>query len=298
MDRLRAGVLVWSVLAVASVAEAAEVDAGLIAAIRASDDTAVRAAVDGGADVTAAESDGTTPLHWAVHVNHPSIVATLLEAGAEPSATNRYGVAPIALAAVNGNALIVELLLDAGIDANTTLAEGESVLMTAARTGALEVVKLLLDHGADANGVEAWRGQTALMWAAAEGHARVIPTLLSAGADVTARSHRGWTALLFAIRQGQIDVVQTLLEAGVDVEESLPVANETQRGGTSAEAQATGLNAFLLAAANAHYELAALLVDRGADVNVASRGWTALHQVSWLRKAGIAGSNNPAPRGS
>jgi len=298
MDRLCAGVVVWSVLAVASVGEAAEVDAGLIAAIRASDDTAVRAAVDGGADVTAAESDGTTPLHWAAHANHPSIVATLLEAGAEPSATNRYGVAPIALAVVNGNAPIVELLLDAGIDANTTLAEGESVLMTAARTGALEVVKLLLDHGADANGVEAWRGQTALMWAAAEGHARVIPTLLSAGADVTARSHRGWTALLFAVRQGQIDVVQTLLEAGVDVEESLPVANETQRGGTSAEAQATGLNAFLLAAANAHYELAALLVDRGADVNVASRGWTALHQVSWLRKAGIAGSNNPAPRGS
>ena len=53
-----------------------------------------------------------------------------------------------------------------------------------------------------------------------------------------------------------------------------------------------------MAAANAHYELAALLVDRGADVNVAPRGWTALHRVSWVRKAGIAGSNNPSPKGS
>ena len=79
---------------------------------------------------------------------------------------------------------------------------------------------------------------------------------------------------------------------------SPPVIEERRRGGTSAERGATGLNAFLLAAANAHYELAALLVDRSADVNVASRGWTALHQVSWVRKAGIAGSNNPAPKGS
>ena len=28
------------------------------------------------------------------------------------------------------------------------------------------------------------------------------------------------------------------------------------------------------------------------------QGWTALHQVSWVRKAGVAGSNNPAPQGS
>ena len=92
--------------------------------------------------------------------------------------------------------------------------------------------------------------------------------------------------------------MQTLLEAGVDVEESLPVREDVRRGGTSAERAATGLNAFLLAAANAHYELASLLIDRGADVNAAARGWTALHQVSWVRKAGIAGSNNPAPKGS
>ncbi|MGH2437954.1 MAG: ankyrin repeat domain-containing protein, partial [bacterium] len=30
----------------------------------------------------------------------------------------------------------------------------------------------------------------------------------------------------------------------------------------------------------------------------APQGWTALHQVSWVRKTGIAGSNNPAPEGS
>ena len=277
-------------------AEAA--DSGLIEAIKAVDDAGLRAALARGADVTATDPDGTTPLHWAVHANDVTIVDLLIEAGADADAANRYGVRPLSLACTNGNVAIVELLLDGGADANTALAEGETALMTAARTGALDVVRVLLARGADVNAAEAWRGQTALMWAAAEGHEQLIPTMLSYGADVAARSTKGWTPLLFAVRQGRIDVVQTLLEAGVDVEESLPVAQETRRGGTSAERAATGLNAFLLAAANAHYELAGLLVDRGADVNVASRGWTALHQLSWVRKAGIAGSNNPSPKGS
>ena len=283
---------------VRSAAAAEAADAGLLGAIRAGDAAAVQAALDRGADLAAADPDGTTPLHWAVHANDTAVVRLLLDAGADAATSNRYGVQPLSLACTNGNAAVAALLLDAGADPETTLAEGETALMTAARTGSLDVVRLLLDRGADVNAAESWRGQTALMWAAAEGHAQLIPTMLSHGADVAARSKKGWTPLLFAVREGQIGVVQTLLEAGVDVEEALPVAQETRRGGTSAERAATGLNAFLLAAANAHYELAALLVDRGADVNAASRGWTALHQVSWVRKAGIAGSNNPAPQGS
>ena len=296
---LAALVLVAVMTAGTGVAVGAEAaDVGLVRAVQAADEAGVRAAIERGADVTAADPDGTTPLHWAAHADDAAIVELLLAAGADPQAANRYGVRPISLACTNGDAAIVEALLDAGADPDTALAEGETALMTAARTGALDVVRLLLDRGADVNAAESWRGQTALMWAAAEGHAHLIPTMLSHGADVAARSTKGWTPLLFAVREGRIGVVQTLLEAGAGVEESLPVTEETRRGGTSAERAATGLNAFLLAAANAHYELAALLVDRGADVNVASRGWTALHQVSWVRKAGIAGSNNPAPKGS
>ena len=296
---LVAALLVSASPGAAEAAVAAEAaDAGLVAAIRAGDGAGVRAAIERGADVLAADPDGTTALHWAAHADDPAIVELLLAAGADPQAANRYGVRPISLACTNGNVAIVESLLDAGADPGTALAEGETALMTAARTGALDVVRLLLDRGADVNAAEAWRGQTALMWAAAEGHAHLIPTMLSYGADVAARSTKGWTPLLFAVREGRIDVVQTLLEAGSGVEEALPVTEETRRGGTSAERAATGLNAFLLAAANAHYDVAALLVDRGADVNVAARGWTALHQVSWVRKSGVAGSNNPPPAGS
>ena len=271
----------------------------LVAAVKAGDIVRVQTLLDQGVDVNAAEPDGTTPLHWAAYGEDIEIVQLLLDAGAVANNGNRYGVRPLSLAAVHGHAKIVSALLGAGANPNTSVMEGETVLMTAARSGNVDAVKLLLDAGANPNAQEHWKGQTALMWAASEGHAAVIPPLVSYGADLTARSEQGFTALLFAAREGQIDVVQTLLEAGADLDEQLSINSTLTAGGVARRrASDAGLNAFLLAAGSAHFELAAYLLDRGVDPNTAPRGWTALHQLSWVRKAGIAGSNDPAPRGS
>jgi ankyrin repeat protein len=280
----------------------------LVDAVKAGDTPRVRALLDTRADVNATQSDGTTPLHWAVDRDQPEVVQMLIRAGANVTAANRYGATPLWLASVNGNAKTMAMLLEAGADARSANADGETALMVAARTGKTDAVNLLLARGADPNAQEGWRGQTALMWAAAEGHAVVIDVLVARGADVKARSNAGFTALLFAAREGRIAAVEALLKAGADMNESLPVRRRgPQAGAPQTAGQAAtptpppaevGLNAFLLAAANAHYELAAVLLDRGADPNAAPQGYTALHQVSWVRKAGVAGSNNPAPPGS
>ena len=288
---------VFALLAESAPIEAA--DARLVDAVKRADHAAVRALIAESVDPDAPQADGSTPLHWAVHADHTDIAALLVEAGANVTTANRYGVQPLSLACINGNPAMVELLLDAGADPNATLAAGETVLMTAARTGVVEVVDLLLARGADVNATEAWRGQTALMWAAAEGHAAVVSALLAAGADVGAASGRGFTALLFAAREGEIEVAGQLLDAGASLDDALSVNSRRTAGGVEVvPASEDGLNAFLLAVGSAHYELAALLLARGADPNAAPRGWTALHQVSWVRKAGVAGSNNPAPEGS
>jgi ankyrin repeat protein len=271
----------------------------LIDAIKANDVGTVRALLDKRTDVNVVQADGTTALHWAVDRDAAEIVQLLVRAGANIKATNRYGVTPLWLASLNGNAATIGMLLEAGADANTGSAEGETVLMVAARTGKVDAVSALLARGADPDAKENWRGQTALMWAAAEGHAAVIQTLVARGADVHARSNGGFTPLLFAAREGRIAAVEALMQAGANMNDSLPVRRRPAQ--TEASAPVTtelGANAFLLAAANAHYELAAWLLDRGADPNAAPQGYTALHQVSWVRKAGIAGSNNPAPQGS
>jgi uncharacterized protein len=276
----------------------------LVDAIKAGDVARTRTLIEKRADVNAAQSDGTTPLHWAVDREQTEIVQMLIRAGANVKAANRYGATPLWLASVNGNAKTLAMLLEAGADARSANGDGETALMAAARTGKVDAVNLLLARGADPNVKEGWRGQTALMWAAAEGHAAVIRVLIARGADLNARSNAGFTALLFAAREGRIAAVSALLEVGADLNDSLPVRRRGPQGGAPQTAAQTaapaevGLNAFLLAAANAHYELAAMLLERGANPNAAPQGYTALHQVSWVRKAGIAGSNNPAPQGS
>ena len=271
----------------------------LIDAVKQGDLAAVRTVLGQGVDVNTPEADGATALHWAIYRNNLPVVEALVGAGADVTAQNRYGVRPLGLASVNGNGALLEFLLDAGADANTTLAEGETALMTAARGGRVDAVTTLLAHGADVNAVESWRGQTALMWAAAEGHSDVVKVLIDHGADIHATSEKAFTALLFASRQGQIDTVQALLDAGADLEATLDVFPRRTTGGVAIDVPPEpGLNALLLAAGNAHYELATLLLARGADPNASPRGWTVLHQVSWVRKAGVAGSNDPAPTGS
>ena len=279
---------------------AARRDAPLIAAVKAVDVEAVRSlVVDRGVDVNQAAPDGATALHWAVHRNDAGLVGLLLDAGADVSAVNRYGVQPISLAAENGNAEILEALLDAGADPNAALPEGETVLMTAARTGNAAAIRVLLVRGADPNLRDGFRGQTALMWAAARNNADAVHALAELGADVHAETETvdrpangnrlfyappptGFTALLFAARSGHIDAVQVLLAAGADVNDTL----------------SDGQSALVVAVANANWELADYLLDRGADPNLAGAGWNALHQLLRTRRMNTGfGFPGPIPSG-
>src|SRR5215831_18956230 len=232
--------------------------------------------------------DGSRPLHWAAPSDDLEAVNILIRGAAHVKATNRYGVTPLSLACVNGNAAIIESLLKAGADPNTALPGGETALMTVARTGKADAVEALLAHGADAKFKEAQRGQTALMWAAAEGNTAAVSELVEFGADIHASTKGGLTPLLFAVREGRIETVKALLKAGADV-------NETWKAGRGTGV--SGISVMVLAVANAHYELAEVLLDAGADPNAAAEGWTALHQITWVRKPG-KGDNDPAPDGS
>ncbi len=273
-------------------------DSRLSDAVKSGNATTVRTLIAQHVDVNAAAVDGTTLLHDAVAADAPAIVDLLLKAGAQVNVANRYGVRPLTLACENGNAAVIERLLQAGADPNTTQSKGETALMTAARAGTVAGVTALLARGADVNAHESWRGQTALMWAAAEGHAKVVQLLLERGAQISARSTTGFTALLFAAREGRIETVRVLLDQGAPLDEALRLPPSRQNTSDEKTVPESGFNAFMLASANAHYRLASMLLDRGADPNQSPKGWTALHQLSWVRKAGIAGSNNPAPEGS
>ncbi len=261
--------LLGASLALALGLSAAGNEASLVEAVKARNTQAALALLSKPGEINTPEADGTTALHWAVHHDDLALADALLRAGADAGLANRYGVTPIYLAAENGSRALIERLTDAGVDPETALPGGETALMTAARAGNPDAVRVLLVRGANPNAREGWRGQTALMWAAAENNADVIRELVRAGADVTATSTSGsLTPLLFAVRGGHLDATRALLEAGAEVNERL----------------SDGMSALVLAVFNAHYELAAILLEHGADPNAAEQGWTALHQVAWSRR--------------
>jgi len=246
-----------------------------------------------GADVNAAQADGTTALHWAAYHDDPRTAALLLKAGASAKAANRYGVTPLALACTNGGTEVVDLLLKAGADPNATLRGGETALMTAARTGKIGPVKALLAKSADVNAKDR-SGQTALMWAAAEGHAEVASALLAAKADLTTPTPAGFTPLLFAARDGRLDAVRVLLKAGADANEAVQPKKAAPRG------PRPGTSALHLAVENAHFESAVALVKAGADPDDQRCGYAPLHMISWVRKPnrGDSDDGDPPPTGS
>jgi ankyrin repeat protein len=277
-----------TLLILATTLPAATNDIRLVEAVKNSDKAAIQTLLPQHIDLSAADTDGSTALHWAVRRDDLDTVNALIRGGADPKTANRYGVTPLSLACTNGNAAVIESLLKAGADPNTQLPGGEIALMTAARTGKVDAVKVLLTHGADAKFKESKRGQTALMWAAAEGNTATVNELVEFGADIHAATKGGLTPLLFAVREGRIDTVRALLKAGADVNENWKAGRGTG---------VNGISAMVLAVANAHYELAGVLLDAGADPNAAAQGWTALHQITWVRKPG-KGDNDPAPEGS
>jgi cytohesin len=246
--------------------------------------TAFVAVLPAGDDRSIIAPDGTTPLHLAVRAGDVAAVRRLLRDGANAKAANRYGVTPLSLAVENGDAPIIDALLAAGADANGSLSSGQTMVMIAARSGNPDAIRTLVAHGANVNARESVLGESPLIWAAVENHAAAIAALVSAGAEVNARSdvlhfprrdygdgksgrftvlpRGGWTPLMYAARQDARRSVDALVKAGAEL-------NGVDPDGTSA---------LTLAIINAHYEAAVLMLDAGADPNVAdARGMAPLY---------------------
>lgn len=265
-------------------------DRRLVDALQKLDVAAARALLKERVQVDTPQADGTTALHWAARWDLVEVADLLLAAGAKANAGNRYGVTPLSLACTNGNLSMVAKLLSAGAEPNRATPDGETPLMTAARTGNAHVIRLLLAHGADVNVKEAWRGQTALMWAAAEKNAEAVQALIEAGGDVRARSRAGLTPLMFAVRAGHLDTVRAVVAGGAEINEPANDALPPPRPRPSASGRDTsetanapapppslGSTPLAIAITNAHYEVAAWLLDHGADPNLDGPRGPALH---------------------
>jgi ankyrin repeat protein len=189
--------LVLGIVAAAAFAAGAAETPPLVAAVKNGAPESAFDLIAGGADVNAAEADGTTALHWAARAGDASLVERLLGSGAAATAANRYGVTPLQLAAENGDAALMRTLLAAGADANAVVTDNSSrtariarpntmvdrdgnqfahhsALHSAAGRGWAEVVAYLLEHGADPD-LEDMFGRTAVVLATTPVQGRPVP---------------------------------------------------------------------------------------------------------------------------
>ena len=111
------------------------------------------------------KEDGWTCLMTAACNGHLDICRLLIDKGAEVTANDRSGDTPLHYAAILGHVEIVRLLCNHGADAEARDDSGERPVHWAANNGHISVVKELIEErNADVN-ARTNNGTTALTWA-------------------------------------------------------------------------------------------------------------------------------------
>jgi ankyrin repeat protein len=262
-----------------------------------------------------------TPLHMAAETGDAALIGALLKAGAQVDALNESGTTPLMIASASGSTGAVAALLAHGADVNAReKTNGDTALFFAASHDRAEVIRLLLGKCADAkvktpvsklervtvgpdgellDGKKTAKDSDKTGQAAARQSVQPAASAPEAKGTEEAKSpvakpddkvkdaygftaadrkkrvfgatqFGGLTALLVAARDGQSSAVNALLDAGGDINQ------------TSDTDHATPL---ILAVISGHYDLAKVLLDRGADPRLATTdGATALYaaiDVQW-----------------
>jgi len=252
-----------------------------------------------GANVRAATRIGSyTPLILAARNGAADVMAPLLDAGADVNSKTANGATVLMLAAASGNTQAVQLLIDKGADVNAQEpVRGLNAAMFAAGSNRADVITLLAknkanlsatSHVVDLNGLDlkkmgdvlfgnpapppanangsAAGGKEAVAAAAANQAAqgRNFPGGRGQGKAGIDRNYQlnelvyaqgGMTPMMLAARQGYTATATALLDSGVNV-------NQVSAGDKS--------SALLIATLNGNFDLAKMLLDRGADPNLAS----------------------------
>ena len=266
---MRPAVLVTLLAMLGQAPVAATPDSTIVIAAMQRDAAGVRALIAGGADVNAADGDGTTALHWAAYHGDTQLVTALVAAGARVGAATRIGaMSPLYMAARSGHVEAMGVLLAAGASAREVNGNGTTVLMTAAASGNAEAIAMLVAQGADVNAVDGTNGQTALMFAAARNASDAITALLLRGAN----PHL--TTKVVQLGRVLVDANGDPLpeDAAARLRASAASSDPRRQGRVFGATVIGGMTALHFATREGHMAAVRALVDGGADVNLVSAG--------------------------
>ena len=234
--------------------------------------TEQHAAVDlvlaAGADASAADDDGWTPLHTAGMAGHVDLARRLVDAGASVAsdAHGKEGGSPLSYALFYAKAYMGDALAPVYPDnLRAAAALGRDLGRFVAGEGLTDAAYHGLDFYAPVFFPEWQRTYSrqevldeALAWASRNNQCSAMASLVDLGADVNANAFRG-TALLWACYADKVDAARWLLEHGADPD---------LRHDWGGEGHGVAAVAMHLAAQHNCVGCVRLLLDSGADPDI------------------------------
>ena len=284
-------------------------ETALMTATRSGNADALKALLQNGASVNAQDSvTQQTPLMWAVRSNSAAEVQLLVEYGAEVNVRTRIGKAPAARppgagGGSHGVGIVRSGWPEQGFQPETP--GGMTPLLYAARDGRIDIGRLLIAAKADVQQADV-NGITPLLMAITNNHLDVAKFLLEKSANPNAADWWGRTPLYATVeirnrdygrnnehdidRSAALELIKALLDRCANVNARTSVAPPIRRFitplGDLSWVDFTGQTAFLRAALAGDITLMRLLLEKGADPNVATfAGTTALMAasgVNWM----------------
>jgi uncharacterized protein len=271
----------------------------LMTAARTGTAEAVKLLIDRGANVNALDPEfQQTALMLAVRENHPSAVKVLIEQKAALNAHTRVGPVPAFRPPCKGTGCGSE-----GVGINRggipdrgqrpAINGGMTALLYAARDGRLEEARLLIGAGADVKLADP-NEISPLLMSILNNHLDVATFLLDQGAEVNTADFWGRTPLWAAVdvrnmdldhgidkgvdRGPVFDFIRLLIDSGANVNARTKEYHPPRRWlyslGDVSWVDMTGQTPFLRAALSGDTKVMRLLLEHGADPNIATLAGT------------------------
>lgn len=159
-----------------------------------------------------------------------------------------------------GNVEAVRSMLAGSAETEVRDGEGRTALLLATRQDQVEIARLLIEAGADVNAKDTIQ-DTPFLFAGAEGRDAILRLILATGkANLRDTNRYGGVALIPAVHHGHPSTVRILLDTDIDID-------HVNNLGWTALIEAV----ILSDGGPVHQEIVGLLVDAGADREIADR---------------------------